>query len=481
MSILINSGSPAAGGFLHPKASLADTDLLDLLAWYKRVVASSYRIAREDDLTAIPSGELHVSPKVDGQLWYLVKTGGEVLLVAHNGRVLSGKVPLLAEARKTFGARAAEGCVLAGELFALAKGRRPRVGDVAQQLANSPDGKTLGWMAFDLVRPNTEERAPQDYAERLAQVQALLDGGKRCKAVKTEVVADRQGVATMYEALVASGKAEGLVVRVGDGRIFKVKPAIDLDCLVLGFTEDVGDEGIPHARSLLLGLVRPDGTTQVVGSVAAHMTFDEKVALLERLTPLRVDSSFRRASSSGALYQFIKPALAVEVRCSDLQSDDSRGQEVRQWALRFTGDAWEPVVPVSGAAILHPILTRLRDDKNIDDVDLRVAQINERVFVTGLNEAAKAVELPKSEVVRREVWTKASKGKQTVRKLLVWKTNKQDIDADFPAWVVHFTDYSPVRKDPLKRTVRLAPDEASATAIADELVAANIKRGWKPA
>jgi len=481
MSIVINSGSPAAGGSLHPRASLADTDLLDLLAWYKRVVASSYRIVRDDDLSRVPGGELHVSPKIDGQLWYLVKTGGEVLLVAHNGRVLSGGVPLLVEARKTFGARARDGCVLAGELYALAKGRRPRVGDVAQQLANSPDGKTLGWMAFDLVRPSAEERAPQAYSERLERVQALLDGGRRCKAVKTERLADPQGVASMYAELVASGKAEGLVARAADGRIFKIKPAIDLDCLVLGFTEDVGDENVPHARSLLLGLVRPDGTTQVVGSVAAHMTFEDKVALLERLRPLKVDSSFRRASSSGALYQFIKPSLAVEVRCSDLLSDDSRGQEVRQWALRFNGDAWEPVVPVSGAAILHPILTRLRDDKNIDEVDLRVAQINERVFVTGLDEAARAVELPKSEVVRREVWTKASRGKQTVRKLLVWKTNKEEVDADFPAWVVHFTDYSPGRKDPLKRTVRLAPDEAAAAQIADELVAANIKRGWKPA
>ncbi len=84
-------------------------------------------------------------------------------------------------------------------------------------------------------------------------------------------------------------------------------------------------------------------------------------------------------------------------------------------------------------------------------------------------------------MVRREVWTKASKGKQTVRKLLVWKTNKQDIDAEFPAWVVHFTDYCPDRRDPLKRTVRLAPDEPTVTLIADELVAANIKRGWQPA
>ena len=46
---------------------------------------------------------------------------------------------------------------------------------------------------------------------------------------------------------------------------------------------------------------------------------------------------------------------------------------------------------------------------------------------------------------------------------------------------MHFTDYSPGRKDPLKRTVRLAPDETTATAIAEDMLASEIKKGWKPA
>ncbi len=68
-----------------------------------------------------------------------------------------------------------------------------------------------------------------------------------------------------------------------------------------------------------------------------------------------------------------------------------------------------------------------------------------------------------------------------VRKLLLWKTNKAETDPDFPAYVVHWTDYSPNRKDPLKREVRVAPDEEAATAIADELVDKGVKRGWEPA
>jgi len=67
-----------------------------------------------------------------------------------------------------------------------------------------------------------------------------------------------------------------------------------------------------------------------------------------------------------------------------------------------------------------------------------------------------------------------------VRKLVVWKTNKETEDPMYPAFVVHWTDYSPGRKDPLKRTVRLAPDKGLALEIADDLINSEIKRGWKP-
>ena len=89
-----------------------------------------------------------------------------------------------------------------------------------------------------------------------------------------------------------------------------------------------------------------------------------------------------------------------------------------------------------------------------------------------------ALRLPASEVIRREVYTKTTKGKVAVRKLLIWKTGKDALDPRYPAYVVHWTDYSPGRRDPIKRTVRPAPDEAEATALGDELITKNIKRGW---
>jgi len=88
-------------------------------------------------------------------------------------------------------------------------------------------------------------------------------------------------------------------------------------------------------------------------------------------------------------------------------------------------------------------------------------------------------DLPASKLLHREVYTKETKGKTAVRKLLVWETNKEKLSDEHPGFVVHWTDYSPDRKDPIKRTVRLAVSKKAATSIANKLIEENIKKGWE--
>ena len=83
-----------------------------------------------------------------------------------------------------------------------------------------------------------------------------------------------------------------------------------------------------------------------------------------------------------------------------------------------------------------------------------------------------------SRIIRRQVWTKETKGVLAVRKLVVWKTNKETTDTRFPGYVVHWTDFSNSRASPLNREVKPAPSEAIATEIADTLVEKHIKKGW---
>ena len=54
-----------------------------------------------------------------------------------------------------------------------------------------------------------------------------------------------------------------------------------------------------------------------------------------------------------------------------------------------------------------------------------------------------------SQLLRRQVFTKSGPKGTSVRKLLLWRTNKERF-GDWPAYVVKWVDYSPGRKNPIR-------------------------------
>lgn len=476
MSLANGKGTAVGKGALYGPGSLSDAALAEAVSLYRKLVATRYRALRLDDLDEIPAGPMQITPKVDGELWFAVKRGASVGLVSANGRVLEGAIAVVEELEKGFGAKAGDGEIAAGELFAVSKGGRPRVGDVSRALGGDGDPAMLGFMAFDLVSGANGASPPDAWTERFARLGELFAGGKRAQVIKTEDGASGADVHARFGEWVDGGKAEGLVVRVGDGRIFKVKPTFTVDAVVVGFT--VRDEDATQARSLLLGLLREDGSCQIIGSTGNLGTDAERKALLAKVQSSVVPSDYRAVASSGEMYQFVSPGLVVEVSCTDLQAEDGDGKPVRQWALSYGKDGWHRVCPVAGASILHPVLARVRSDKTVSRPDVRVEQLSERVPIGDLDRKATAQTLPVSEIVRREVYTKVVKGQTAVRKLLVWKTNKDGVDEDFPAFVVHWTDYSAGRKSPLEREVRPAPTREDADCIAEAMLASEIGKGW---
>jgi hypothetical protein len=66
-----------------------------------------------------------------------------------------------------------------------------------------------------------------------------------------------------------------------------------------------------------------------------------------------------------------------------------------------------------------------------------------------------------------------------VRKFMLWKTNKEAVGDEFPAYVVHFTDFSPNRKDALAREVRVSSSAEQIQQLYGALKDENIKAGWQ--
>jgi hypothetical protein len=146
--------------------------------------------------------------------------------------------------------------------------------------------------------------------------------------------------------------------------------------------------------------------------------------------------------------------------------------------LDWDGKRYKALSRMPLVSVISPQYIAMRDDKEavVDDVNIR--QVNDLVKVPEIEKSAHVEQADPSKILERTVYTKTMKGNKMVRKLLLWKTNKEN-QADFPAFVVYLTDFSPNRKNPLERDVKIASTEKDARKLFDALAEKNFIGGWE--
>ena len=458
-----------SGLTLLTSGTFSDPWIKSILDRYRQVVAQRYTPCPPSDLSRLLAAPpFYVSQKIDGELWFLVKGPQEIQLVAANGRVLTGDHAIFTASKSL-----PLGAVLAGELHVTRPEGRERVGDVRSALATSPDDLTFS--VFDILLFNEITWQDSSYVTRLELMQTNLETSGPLRMIPVAITESESEVHTMYQDFVEESAAEGIVVRCSDGRALKVKPELTLDCAILGFTSRLNAKGEEEARSLLLGLSVPESNAFIVVGTVGNMSEGvNRHELLSMIKPSVRQSQYRQAASSGQLYQMVEPELVVECKVMDIQVEDSKGRNIKRPLLTFEENEWSGQGTTPAGTLLNPIATRIRTDKPDVIEGSRIAQISDYMQVSG----GETGNLGASEILTRRVWVKETKGKTDVRKLLIWKTNKEQFDDTYPAFVVHWTDYSAGRKSPLTREVRPAPSLEAAQLLADGMIEANIKKGW---
>jgi hypothetical protein len=463
---------PYGGGRKALVGGLDDAGLLDRLLRYKRQVAKRYRVLDSGQIErGLPKGQLWLSPKLDGELWFLVRRGGDQALCAHNGRVLHG-IPLLADLAPVL-AQAPE-LIVAGELVAPIFEGRPRSPHVATAFGDERHARALTFHPFDLVEEGGADAQGAPYAQRLARLRAWF-GEER---VIPTVVGDAASAAGYYREWVAAGKHEGLVARSEQNITFKIKPHLSLDAVVVAYGERLVGEA-RQLRELSVALVRDDGDFQILGTVGTGFSEEDRVAWLARLEAAPAQSSFRMANSEGTLSRFVRPEHVVEIKCSDLLDTDGEDQPIRRMTLSYeAGRGYVPHGECPTAVMLHPTFVRERTDKRVDGGDVGMGQLTSRVSLE-LGPSLPAGAAATAQVLARGVWTKETKGLLAVRKYVLVQTNKAG--RDFPPLVLFATDFSPGRAEPLQTSLRTAHTREAADRQIAEWIEENIKKGWNPA
>jgi len=454
---------------LLASGTYSDSEIKPVLDRYRQIVAQRYTPCPPSDLNRLLAAPpFYVSQKIDGELWFLVKGPQEIQLVAANGRVLTGNHEIFTLAKSL-----PSGAVLAGELNVARPEGRERVGDVRSALASSPEN--LNFSVFDILIFGEITWQDSSYVTRLELMQKNLATSGALRMIPVAITESESEVQIQYQDLVEKSAAEGIVVRCSDGRALKVKPELTVDCAILGFTSKLNAKGEEEARSLLLGLSTPESDSFIVVGTVGNMSDSmDRREVLELIKPSVRQSQYRQAASSGQLYQMVEPQIVVECKVMDIQVEDSKGRNIKRPLLTFENNEWRGLGTVAAGTLLNPIATRVRTDKSDVIEGSRIAQISDYLQGSG----GETANLGASEILTRRVWTKEAKEKTDVRKLLIWKTNKEQSDDTYPAFVVHWTDYSAGRKSPLTREVRPASSLDAAQLLADGMMEANIKKGW---
>ena len=451
---------------LSPIGSFPHSENLNLMSQYRALVATRYQPCGHTQIKdLIKSNDLLISRKYDGELWFAINDDAPIL-VAPNGRTLQGTHPIL-DSVKTL----PFGTILAGELYVPNAEGRERVGDVSKALSNKGTGLTFA--VFDLVSDGQTTFHEMPYIKRSEHLSTTVKRSENFHLVDLTPVKSIAELEKVFVDQILAKGLEGLIVRSDDGRGFKVKAERSVDAVVIGFTEKEGSSGSLEVRSLLLGLTQGEEIilVGVAGNISSEM---DRLELHSLLKTIVCPSDYRHAASTGQVYQMVKPQVIVEVKVVDIQVTDSKGLAMKQPVLQFLKDAYSVHKPIEAVTLINALAVRVRDDKQIEADGASWRQVEDVAPVIN----PESGDLPKSEVIKRQVWTKGSDGKVDVRKLVVWKTNKESMDPLFPAYVVHWTDYSKTRKSPLDREVKPAPNEKVALAIADSMIEENIKKGW---
>ena len=420
--------------------------------------------------------------KSTGEFSVMIYTGNELITLNPGGTVRVG-LPWQDEAKKLLDASDIDQAVIAGELYVTNdEGRRPRVHDVVS-IARGPKSdeelKRIRFAVFDLISINGEA-VDSEYSSTWDKINSTFKNGVDIHPVETEVMKGHRDIERQFDKWVVDEAAEGIVVRSDTAGNFKVKPRHTIDAVVIGFTESTEDrKGMLH--DLLLGVCRKDGSIHALCRVGGGFSDEQRREMLSDMEDMVVESEYAEVNSDHVAYQMVEPSWVVEISCLDMIAQNTRGGPVNRMVLNYSksGKRYEVIRRLPCVSVISPQFIRVREDKEFNATDVRISQVTDLVPVAMAEADATEMTMAKSVIQEREVYTKVLKGNLMVRKFVRWKTNKENESAEFPAYVVHYTDFSPGRKTPLAREVRVSNSEAQIVELYNELKEANIKKGWE--
>jgi hypothetical protein len=390
---------------------------------------------------------------------------------APSGRVRVG-LPALLELQKHLQAQKIKKTLLRCELyypFPIGN-KRAGIGDVIRISFSGTLAEitALRLVILDIIMLDGKDLRPNrsDFGKTWSLLAELFGTDQNLPFFRAEgSIIPEKDLSLCFTQKINSG-AEGLVIhRLHRSEVYKVKPQVSLDCVVIGYVE--GEyEGLYGITSILVALTYPPAHSVFQTLLRVGSGFDDKQRsnFLALFSQHKVESPLAMTDNNGRPVIFIKPSYIVEINCEDVNiTDRDNLTQTFQWdgqSYKFMGLHPSP-------RPIFPTFARLRDDKEITQGGARLDQVISDPQVP----TPPPPDLSGAEVVRREVYQKG----EMIRKLVVVKTAREGA----VPYLIYWTDFSAKRKEPLDIKVSYAYEPDRVQQIADQLIAQNIVKGWQ--
>lgn len=472
---------PKPGGSrFAPSGAVTDKILLDIASQYETTVSRKMIAIKPDELPKRFQGTEPIleTNKYDGEGVFVYYEDGKdpFTFNAWSGRVRMG-LAALTDLQQQLKKAAVRKALLRAELYLpdTKEGKRSGIADVirASFSGGEADLARLRLAMLDVIMLDGKDLRPnQEHFKDTWQLLEKFFGAKPdrpCHRAEGTIVPEKE-IEQVFKTRTSVG-CEGLVIRhLNRSDLVKVKPHITVDAAVVGYVE--GEfEGQFGVTSILTALTYPNKQNnstyfQTLARVGSGLSDAQRLEFKDLFSSVKTEAPIAMTDSDGRAVSFVKPKYVLELEGDDLLVTSSGTRENRTQLFGWDSNRFDFKGLVPCPRLTFPIFAKLRSDKDIGSGGARLEQIIKNPVLPSFEKAAPV----QPQVLRREVYTKA----EAVRKLVIVRQSAENC----VPYLVYWTDFSAKRKDPLKVSSAFAFTESRANALAEQLLAENVTKGF---
>ena len=435
---------------------------------YKNLRASRYIPVRGDEIgtRVFELDKYYVSSKIDGHLCFLINYKDNKLICNYNGNSFD-RPELLDDFLKIAGDN--EG-VFVGEIFSYKENDRTRSFELKKHLSDKKSDIRIG--VFDIIESQNETFSENDWIRKKKILNSVFSKSELIFAVKELELKSRKDIQNEFNSRVNERNEEGLIVRGESGPVFKIKPTLNFDFVIMGYVVGYTDDPT-LLKELLFGVNLEKDKFLIIGKVSSGFSIDDRKKMVPELEKIQVDANIIEVSGSKIPFTMVDPIHVAEIDAIDIINSNTSGI-ISKSVLKFKNKEYSKEKNSPSISLISPIFKGLREDKKSSIEDTGLNQISR---VIDLNEEKEAAALKKiSKIICKEVYVKEMKGAKMVKKFFVWETNGDE--QNYPKFVFYQIDYSPTRADKLKREIKVSNSKDQIEQIFKQNIESDIKSGW---